>query len=283
MVDKIVAENISKVFKIRNNKRKNGNAGAAVPDLVALQDISLNVQQGEFIVIVGPSGCGKSTFLDILAGLTEPSSGNIYIDGKAVHGPALDRGMIFQQYALFPWRTALSNVEFGLESKNIPRRKRAEIALRYLALVNLTGFEDRYPHELSGGMKQRVAIARSLAYDPDILLMDEPFAALDAQTRESLQLELLRIWRETKKTVVFVTHSIEEAVFLGRKVIIMSARPGVIKFLLDINLADAGDDSQDIRYSPEFANYRQQIWALLKAESLKAENSYRELSGTNVK
>src|SRR5690349_23184240 len=173
------------------------------------------------MVIVGPSGCGKSTLLDLLAGLTKPSGGQILLDGRPVAGPALDRGVVFQQYALFPWRTALGNVEFGLEAQGLPEKQRRERAREFLALVGLSGFEDRHPHELSGGMRQRVAIARSLAYDPDVLLMDEPFAALDAQTRESLQDELRRIWQSTGKTVVFITHGIEEAVYLGQRVAVI--------------------------------------------------------------
>ncbi len=225
---KIKAENIKKTFKIRNigNSRNNGNTSN---ELIALGGVNLSINKGEFISIVGPSGCGKSTFLDLVGGLSKPSEGNIYIDGKPVEGPGLDRGIVFQQYALFPWRTALGNVEFGLESQNIPKNKRREIAQKYLSLVGLYSFEDRYPYELSGGMKQRVAIARALAFDPDILLMDEPFGALDAQTSEILQRELLHIWEETHKTILFITHSIDEAVFLSDRVAIMTARPGVIK------------------------------------------------------
>jgi NitT/TauT family transport system ATP-binding protein len=192
-----------------------------------------------------PSGCGKSTLLDLVGGLTRPTTGRIAIDGAEVTGPALVRAVVFQQYALFPWRTALRNVEFGLEAKGLRRRERAEAARHHLDLVGLSGFEDRYPHELSGGMKQRVAIARSLAYDPGVLLMDEPFAALDAQTRESLQDELLRIWAKTGKTVVFITHGIDEAVYLGGRVAVLTSRPGRVKEIVDIDLG--ARDEEDLR------------------------------------
>ena len=172
--------------------------------------------------------------LDLLGGLTKPTSGRNIIDGKPIEGPGLDRGIVFQQYALLPWKTAKGNIEFGLESKGVPKKERAEISRYFLSLVGLSGFEDRYPHELSGGMKQRVAIARSLAFDPEVLLMDEPFAALDAQTRETLQTELLRIWEHTKKTIVFITHGIDEAVYLGQRVAVMTSRPERLNKLLII-------------------------------------------------
>ncbi len=192
------------------------------------------MRPGEFLALVGPSGCGKSTLLDLLGGLTVPTSGRILFDGRPIEGPARDRGIVFQQYALFPWRTAAQNVEFGLDIAVLKARQRREIARHYLDLVGLTAFADRYPHELSGGMKQRVAIARSLAYDPEVLLMDEPFAALDAQTREMLQGELLRIWRATGKTIIFITHGIDEAVVLGQRVALMTSRPGRIKHVVEI-------------------------------------------------
>ena len=190
------------------------------------------MRPGEFLALVGPSGCGKSTLLDLLGGLTVPTSGRILFDGRPIEGPARDRGIVFQQYALFPWRTAAQNVEFGLDIAVLKARQRREIARHYLDLVGLTAFADRYPHELSGGMKQRVAIARSLAYDPEVLLMDEPFAALDAQTREMLQGELLRIWRATGKTIIFITHGIDEAVVLGQRVSLMTSRPCRIKHVV---------------------------------------------------
>ncbi|MEV4641724.1 ABC transporter ATP-binding protein [Actinoplanes sp. NPDC049548] len=257
---KIRFQNVGKVFQARGTT------------VTALQDIDLEVRAGEFLVIVGPSGCGKSTLLDLLGGLTRVSSGRILVDGTEVTGPGLDRGVVFQQYALLPWRTAQGNVEFGLEAKHVPRRERAGRAREYLDLVGLAGFHDRYPHELSGGMKQRVAIARSLAFDPDVLLMDEPFAALDAQTRDGLQDELLRIWEKTGKTVVFITHGIDEAVYLGQRVAVMTSRPGRIKEVVDIPLT-ARSATEDLRSDPEFAHYRHVIWNLLRDEVHKARNA----------
>jgi len=250
---KIRIERVSKSFP-------SSQAGAT--PVTVLSNIDLEVRQGEFLVLVGPSGCGKSTLLDLLSGLALPSAGTILVDGELVVGPGTDRGIVFQQYALFPWRTALGNVEFGLEASRLPRRQRAERARHFLSLVGLAGFEDRYPHQLSGGMKQRVAIARSLSYDPDILLMDEPFAALDAQTRETLQDEMLRIWEETGKTIVFITHAIDEAVYLGQRVAVMTTRPGRILDILDIPLGPRSR-AEDVRSSPEFVQLRHRLWALL--------------------
>ena len=258
MTAKIRFENVSKVFRAR---------GATV---TALDDITLEVHAGEFLVIVGPSGCGKSTLLDLLGGLATATSGRILVDGVPVTGPGLDRGVVFQQSALLPWRTAQGNVEFGLEAKGVPRRQRPARAREYLDLVGLSGFHDRYPHELSGGMKQRVAIARSLAFDPDVLLMDEPFAALDAQTRDGLQDELLRIWEKTGKTIVFITHGIEEAVYLGQRVAVMTSRPGRIKQIVDVPIT-ARSATEDLRSDPEFTRYRHEIWSLLRDEVSKAQ------------
>lgn len=258
--------NVSKTFKVRNTAEGRG----AFTTFTAVKDVNLEVRDGEFMVIVGPSGCGKSTLLDMLGGLTKPSSGEILQSGRPIQGPGLDRGIVFQQYALFPWKTAKQNIEFGLEAKGVPRRERSERASHFLALVGLAGFEQRYPHELSGGMKQRVAIARSLAYDPEVLLMDEPFAALDAQTRETLQGELLRIWEQTKKTIIFITHGIDEAVYLGQRVAVMTSRPGTIKEIIDIPIDTRGAE-EDIRSLPEFGELRHQIWGLLREEVSKAE------------
>jgi len=236
----------------------------------ALEDVTLDVRSGEFLTLVGPSGCGKSTLLDLLGGLTAPTSGRILLDDWPITGPARNRGVVFQQYALFPWRTAAQNVEFGLDIAGIKPRERREIAARHLDLVGLSAFADRYPHELSGGMKQRVAIARSLAYDPEVLLMDEPFAALDAQTRETLQGELLRIWRSTGKTLVFITHGIDEAVVLGRRVAIMTSRPGRIKHVIDVPEALRGE-TEDVRSLPAFGRVRHEVWSLLREEVLRAQ------------
>ncbi|MFG2979500.1 ABC transporter ATP-binding protein [Streptomyces sp. NPDC048331] len=270
---KIVFEEVTKTFptKVKKNKRNTER-------FTALDGIDLEIEAGEFVVVVGPSGCGKSTLLDLLGGLTRPTSGRILLDGKPITGPGLDRGIVFQQYALLPWRTALGNVEFGLEATGVPRRERSARAREFLDLVGLTGFEDRHPHELSGGMRQRVAIARSLAYDPDVLLMDEPFAALDAQTRESLQDELRRIWQRTGKTVVFITHGIEEAVYLGQKVAVMTSRPGRVKEIVPVSFGVRGDGFQgeDLRSSPEFARYRHEIWTLLHDEVARAQQLEKE-------
>lgn len=271
---KISIQHVHKAFRIKRNL---GHLKESSQPVSALQDIHLEVRQGEFMVIVGPSGCGKSTLLDLLAGLTKPSSGQILLDGKAIAGPDLDRGIVFQQYALFPWRTALANVEFGLEAKGIGKKERRETALEYIRLVGLSGFENRYPHELSGGMKQRIAIARSLAYDPEVLLMDEPFAALDAQTRETLQSELLRIWEATKKTIIFITHGIEEAVYLGQRVAVMSSRPGRIKEVVEIPF-QGRTSKEDLRAHPEFVRLRHQIWDLLKDEVQRAQEQEKTSS-----
>ncbi|MER6447298.1 ABC transporter ATP-binding protein [Streptomyces venezuelae] len=270
---KIVFEEVTKTFPTKDRKNRRNKER-----FTALDGIDLEIEAGEFVVVVGPSGCGKSTLLDLLGGLTRPSSGRILLDGKPITGPGLDRGIVFQQYALLPWRTALGNVEFGLEATGVQRRERKARAREFLDLVGLTGFEDRHPHELSGGMRQRVAIARSLAYDPDVLLMDEPFAALDAQTRESLQDELRRIWQRTGKTVVFITHGIEEAVYLGQKVAVMTSRPGRVKEIVPISFGDrgAGFLGEDLRSSPEFARQRHEIWTLLHDEVARAQQLEKE-------
>src|SRR5579875_436063 len=256
---KISVRNVAKTFPVRT----------APTQIAAIEGVSFDVEPGEFFVLVGPSGCGKSTLLDLIAGLTTPAAGEVLLDGRPITGPGLDRGVVFQQYALFPWRTAQANVEFGLEMKGLNRGQRAERAREVLELVGLAQFADRYPHELSGGMKQRVAIARSLAYEPDVLLMDEPYAALDAQTRESLQDELLGIWRRTGTTVVFITHGIDEAVYLGQRVGVMTSRPGRIKQFVDVQLDEPSDDT-DLRSTPQFIRKRREIWALLHDEVLRA-------------
>lgn len=262
MTPKISLRNVSQQFTVRGGT------------LTALDSLSLDVQAGEFLTLVGPSGSGKTTLLDLLAGLARPTSGEVLVDGRPVTGPGPDRAVVFQQYALFPWRTASENASIGLEGTGLTKRERAEKASHYLGLVGLSGFEDRYPHELSGGMKQRVAIARSLAFEPDILLMDEPFAALDAQTREQLQSELLKIWRATGKTIVFITHGIEEAVYLGQRVAVLSPRPGRLRTVVDIDLP-AYDDDADIRSHPAFVGYRHSLWSLLHDETRRATQPER--------
>lgn len=197
-------------------------------DVEALRHISLDVSRGEFICVVGPSGCGKTTLLRMIAGLDTASGGEIHLDGKVIRGVHPGIGFVFQEFALFPWRTVIQNIEFGLEMAWVDRKERKERALRYVEIVELKGFENLYPKELSGGMKQRVSIARAVICEPQILLMDEPFAALDAQTRFNMQKFLFRIWQRTGKTIVFVTHNVDEAVFLGQRLIVMSPRPGEI-------------------------------------------------------
>ena len=261
---KIRFEQVRKEFAVR------GENGGPSRRFTALDDITLDVKPGEFLALVGPSGCGKSTLLDLLGGLEVPTSGRILLDGRPILGPARDRGIVFQQYALFPWRTALQNVEFGLDIAGLKSKARREKALHYLDLVGLSAFASRYPHELSGGMKQRVAIARSLAYDPEVLLMDEPFAALDAQTRETLQGELLRIWQRTGKTIVFITHGIDEAVVLGQRVAVMTSRPGRIKQVVEVPEVLRGD-AEDVRSLPAFGAVRHEVWTLLRDEVLKAQ------------
>ncbi|GAA2797340.1 ABC transporter ATP-binding protein [Saccharopolyspora taberi] len=256
----ITFDQVTKKFPVRG-----GNDG----EVTALSGIDLRIGSGELAVIVGPSGSGKSTMLDLLAGLDLPTSGEIRLDGQPITGPGLDRGVVFQQYALLPWRTAQGNVEFGLEAKQVPKSQRRERAREYLELVGLSGFENHYPHQLSGGMKQRVAIARSLAFDPEVLLMDEPFAALDAQTRDLLQEELLRIWERTGKTIVFITHGIDEAVFLGQRVAVLTSRPGTVKDVVEVDLGNRRE-REDLRSEPEFAHYRHEIWNLLRSETGRA-------------
>ena len=229
-----------------------------------LDHFDLDVREGEFLSILGPSGCGKSTFLGILAGLTPHSGGSITVDGRPLAGINRHQGVVFQGYALFPWRTVLDNIAVGLEIRGVDKATRRRTAHEYLELVGLHGFADRYPHELSGGMKQRVALARSLAYKPDLLLMDEPFAALDAQTREILQGELLRLWEHHRKTIVFITHSLDEAIYLSDRVAVMTQRPGRIKAVIDVPLARPR--SAELRNTAEFARLRQQAWEVLKDE-----------------
>jgi NitT/TauT family transport system ATP-binding protein len=203
---------------------------------LALADISMTVAQGEFVSILGPSGCGKSTLLYIVGGFVQPTTGTVAVDGAPVRGPGPDRGPVFQEFALFPWKTVLGNVMYGLIEQGVPRVEAEAKARGLISLVHLTGYENFYPKELSGGMKQRVAIARTLAYGPSILLMDEPFGALDAHTRTGLQNELLEIWERDRKTVLFVTHSVEEAVFLSDRVVVLTRSPGRIKAVVDIDL-----------------------------------------------
>ena len=236
--------------------------------MLVLSNISLHVDSSEFVSIVGASGCGKTTFLQILDGLIEPSSGDVLVDGLKVTAPSTSRGFVFQKDSLWPWRTAMGNILFGLQIQRRPRREAEATARHLIELVGLKGFESHYPHQLSGGMRQRVNLARALAIDPEILLMDEPFASLDAQTREVMQLELVRIWGEQRKTVVFVTHQIDEAVFLSDRVIVLAARPGRVKEIVPIDLPRPR--SLAVKRTGGFIAYVDKIWKLLEEEVFSA-------------
>ncbi|HEX6512602.1 MAG TPA: ABC transporter ATP-binding protein [Chloroflexota bacterium] len=230
----------------------------------ALRDVSLQVEAGQFVSIVGASGCGKTTLLRIVDGLVKPSRGDVLVNGVPVAGPGPDRGFVFQQDALFPWRTVVDNVIFGQEVQGQRRGAARELAGGFLRLVGLSGFEHLFPHELSGGMRQRANLARALSIDPDVLLMDEPFAALDAQTRELMQAELLRIWRSNRKTVLFVTHQIDEAVYLADRVVVMTSRPGRVKALLDVDIPRPRDLS--VKRTPRFLELVDAIWKMIEEE-----------------
>ena len=235
--------------------------------MVALNGANLDIAENEFICVVGPSGCGKSTLLNIIAGLLEPTSGTVYLDGKPIEGTGMERGVVFQQYALFPWRTVLKNVMFGPEMKKMPKNQAEEIARKYIKAVGLEGFENSYPKELSGGMKQRVAIARAYAANPEVLLMDEPFGALDAQTRVQLQTELLNTWEKEKKTCFFITHDVDEAIILAQRVVIMSARPGRIKKIVNIDISYPR--TQETKSDPRFLELKAEIWNEVYKEFLE--------------
>jgi NitT/TauT family transport system ATP-binding protein len=236
--------------------------------VLALENISLSVAEREFIALLGPSGCGKSTLLYLMGGFLPIETGAILVDGKPVAAPGPDRGIVFQHFALFPWKTVRTNVTYGLERQGLPRAERESRAQTFIDMVGLTGFEDSYPSQLSGGMKQRAAIARTLAIDPDVLLMDEPFGALDAQTRHLMQSELLAIWQRSPKTVIFVTHDVQEAVYLAGRVAVMSARPGRIKAIVDTSF-DKSDPH--IHKSKAFGDKVDELWDLVREEALKAE------------
>jgi NitT/TauT family transport system ATP-binding protein len=234
----------------------------------ALEDVSLKVGAREFLALLGPSGCGKSTLLYLIGGFLPVEAGAITVDGKPVGAPGPDRGIVFQHFALFPWKTVRVNISYGLERQGMPRAERDARVQALVDLVGLSGFEDSYPSQLSGGMKQRTALARTLAFDPAILLMDEPFGALDAQTRHLMQDELLGIWRRTPKTVIFVTHDVQEAVYLADRVAVMSARPGRIKSLVDIKLDKS---NPALLKSAAFVDKVDEIWNLVRDEAIKAQ------------
>jgi ABC-type nitrate/sulfonate/bicarbonate transport system ATPase subunit len=245
-------------------------------EVIAIDDLSLDVADREFIGIVGPSGCGKSTLLRVVAGLVRPSAGEVWLSDHRIEAPGSDRGMVFQSYTLFHWLTVLGNIEFGLRIKKVPAAQRVKLAQEYLEMVGLKGFEHHYPKELSGGMMQRVAIARALANDPEVLLMDEPFGALDAQTRTIMQELLVNLWQRTPKTILFVTHDIDEAIFLSDRVYIMTARPGHIKQVLNVNLPRPRHF--EITTTPAFIDMKRAVLNSIKEESLKAVDLLDRLS-----
>ena len=256
---KIRAHGVTKIFPSRNGP------------VYAIRDFKLEVHEGEFLCIVGPSGCGKSTFLRILGGLVEPTSGEVELVPGQTGVPL--QSIVFQEYAIFPWKTVIDNVAFGLEMRGIPRLERREVALEWLRKVGLVKFADSYPHQLSGGMKQRVSIARAFANNPEILLMDEPLGALDAQTRAVLQEELIRLWEDLRKTVVYITHSIEESVLLGDRIILMTAHPGTNK--MEFTVPFERPRSFALTSAPEFGRLTYQIWEQLQGEVQRAMEQQR--------
>ena len=260
----IVVANVSKVFQTPGGQ------------LVALQDIDLEIPQGQFVCLLGPSGCGKSTLLNAIAGFAPPSAGRIVADGKEVTAPGPERGMVFQEYALFPWMTVADNVAFGLEIKGLPKAEIRATVDRLLAMLSLSDFRHRFPKDLSGGMRQRVAIARVLALDSPIMLMDEPFGALDALTRRNLQDELLRIWSELKKTIIFVTHSIEEAIYLADRIVVMTYRPGTVKRDLMVALPRLRDPA-----SAEFNALKRELGQLVMEEQQRHHHDELRLAAVD--
>lgn len=256
----------AKVEILDVGKKYGGDTVAAVN---ALDGISLVIEEGEFISVLGPSGCGKSTLLHIVAGFETATRGSVRVGGRLIAGPGADRGMVFQDYALFPWKSTLQNVVFGLEIRGVPKAERLAIAQRHIDLVGLRGFESKYPHELSGGMKQRCALARCVASDPEVLLMDEPLAAIDALTRQTLQDEILKVCNasaaeQKRKVVLYVTHSIDEAVFLSDRIVLVTPRPGRILKIVEVPFGRYRDDSTRLR--PEFQALRNDIWQLMKVQ-----------------
>jgi NitT/TauT family transport system ATP-binding protein len=250
----LTIENVDKTFSIKR--------GSGVRKTHALQDVSLTVEEGEFCVIIGSSGCGKSTLLRLIDGLIAPSAGRILIHGKEVAGPGPDRGVVFQHANLLPWRTVRGNIEFGLECLGFDKAERRRRSTKYIEMVGLNEFEDHYPGQLSGGMQQRVGLARAFAVEPEILLMDEPFGALDAQTRLLLQGELEKIWSLQRRTAILITHDIEEALFLADRIVVMSAHPGRIASVVDVPFARPRGD--EVRSDPEFGRMKMRLWEALK-------------------
>jgi NitT/TauT family transport system ATP-binding protein len=261
---KLYAREVRKVFRVKGE------------EVIALDGLSLEVRAGELVTLVGTSGCGKSTFLRLVAGLSEPTSGLIEVDGRPVQGPGPDRGMVFQSYTLFPWLSALDNIRFVLRKQPVSERERDEIARHHLNMVGLTGFERAYPSQLSGGMKQRVAIARALAYNPAILLMDEPFGALDAQTRGLMQELLLKVWAESRTTILFVTHDVDEAIFLADRVYVMTARPGRVRREIEVTLPRPRE--YEVELTEPFLAIKREIAHLIREESLRSIALAEQLS-----
>ncbi|SEM15864.1 NitT/TauT family transport system ATP-binding protein [Mesobacillus persicus] len=252
---RVVVENVEKTFV---DSKKN--------EVLALEDINFSIEKEEFVVLVGPSGCGKSTLLNIVGGLLSPTKGQVYFESSNDKDPTL--GIVFQEIALFPWRSVFENVTFGLEERGVSKKERAEKGKHYIEMVGLTGFEAAYPKQLSGGMKQRAGIARALAVEPDLLLMDEPFSALDAQTRTIMQEELLTIWNRTRLSTLYVTHNIQEAVYLADRVIVLSRHPGHIKKIIPIELPKIGRDQE--KYRSQFERYSNEIWELIRHDAEEA-------------
>jgi NitT/TauT family transport system ATP-binding protein len=257
---KIAVEHVSKRYPHRGRASKGGEG------VMALEDVNLAVRDGEFMCLLGPSGCGKTTLLKCVDGLVTIDRGRILVCGVPVTGPGRDRAFVFQNFGLFPWRTVQENVELPLEAAGMGRSQRREVARRWIETVGLGAFAHHHPHQLSGGMQQRVGIARALSLDPEILLMDEPFGALDAQTRELMQVELLQIWERTAKTVLFVTHSVDEAIFLAGRIAVLSAHPGTVTRILDVPIPYLREENQ-VRRHPAFADLRDELWGLLRAGS----------------
>ena len=263
-MSQIIVNNVQKVFKTPGK------------DVVALKDIQLEIQAGEFVCLLGPSGCGKSTLLNAVAGFALPSSGEITVEGKKITGPGPDRGMVFQEYALFPWMTIAQNIAFGLEVQKKSRGEIAQTVNQLLDLLHLKDFRDRFPKDLSGGMRQRVAIARVLALDSPIMLMDEPFGALDALTRRNLQDELLRIWEKLGKTILFVTHSIEESIYLADRIVVMTYRPGTVKRDQVVDMPRPRDPS-----SAAFNTLKRELGALVMEEQQRHANDEMKLAAVD--
>jgi len=260
MREKIIIENVSKIFKTRDK------------EICALENINLKVHENEFTVLLGPSGCGKTTLLNIIAGLEKPTKGRVLLDNNEIKGPGPDRAYVFQQFALFPWLTVYENVEYGLKIRGIPKEERSKVVMKFLKMMGLEEFKNAYPRQLSGGMQQRVAIARAYANSPKVLLMDEPFGSLDAQTRVYMQEELINFWRKERLTVIFVTHSVEEAIFLGDKIILFTRRPGKIKEIINVdehlNVNKNERYAHEIKVNPGFIKLHEYIWDKLREEFL---------------